>query len=449
MKLPVLETPTTTLPAASRDACGGSLFDHAVRLLPERARMLVYPAGRNARLAVADMIDRDGFGMRRFVGFADDKPMVEDDECLTLENAVAKWQPTHILLCARQPDLERTLALRAKEIAPTLPVITVRDKLIQALVPDNRLPRALSDIDSVTIVMCKTCNIRCSFCYQTDFSQRMSPDIFQEKLLPVYPHVSVIKLVGGEVTAYRHALPFVQTIPDRYPNATLRLTTNGILFDDRWAQVFCRTGGSVHHSIVAATSETYHRVTGQDKHGLVVANIEATIKLRERTKSSLGVFIGMVVVPDTQHEIESLVRLGESLGVDGVEIGVDTAQMHALDEATIRRQVERVTSHGTIHVHWDRLAMLYPDMIVDETIDDPCDLPDRAIFVEVNGTVYVCCHSHVAIGSLVRDDIETIWNSPAAFAVARDVAGGHCASCPQDCIYRPATVRAPRHALRP
>ena len=71
---------------------------------------------------------------------------------------------------------------------------------------------------------------------------------------------------------------------------------------------------------------------------------------------------------------------------------------------------------------------------------EPCTLPDNAVFVEVNDTVYACCHSHIALGSLADDDIETIWHSRPARAVSTDVSTGQCASCPQDCIYRPATV---------
>ncbi len=414
-----------------------------MRATPEDARILVYPAGRNARLAVSDATER-GFpgGQRTMVGFADDQPPDGASDCATLTQALQHHQPTHILVCARDPSLEDALVDKARRTAPAVEVLSARSSFIENAPLQKREPRALSDIRNLTIVICKTCNLRCSFCYQTDFTERMDPVIFREKLAALYPHVDVLQLVGGEVTAYPHALPFVQTLPDRYPQMKLRMTTNGVMFDQHWADVFCRTGGSVHNSIIAVTASTYRKVTGQDQHAAVVRNVERTLRMRDERGSELAVCIGMVVVPDTQYEVEALVMLGNSLGVDRVEIGVDTMQTHFLDRKALREQVDRIAAAGlSLHVHWDRLSMVLPDLPIEPTVTAPCTLPDSAIFVEANGTVYVCCHSHVALGSLVTDDIQTIWNAPAARAVAHDVQSGRCASCPQDCIYRAPTVR--------
>jgi MoaA/NifB/PqqE/SkfB family radical SAM enzyme len=355
-----------------------------------------------------------------------------------------------VLTCAREPALEKTLTANVRRQYPDLPVLSVRAMFVEALAAGGeRSERSLRDLKSVTIVMCKTCNLRCTFCYQTDFTQRMDPVIFNEKLRPVYAHTEVIKLVGGEVTAFKPALPFVREIPRLYPRVRLRLTTNGILFDERWTDVFCATGGSVHNSIVAATPRTYKLVTGQNRHEQVVENIRRTIATRANRRSSLGVYVGMVITPETQHEIEALVNLGAELGVDGIEIGVDTMRMGALDRDLIEAQVRRIIERNVIPVVWDRLSMLYPDLCPEPKLTEACELPDHDIFVEVNGTVYVCCHSHVAIGSLKQDTIETIFSSDAARAVAIDVRTGTCASCPRDCIYRPPTVargdRRPHH----
>lgn len=417
--------------------------------MPRTARILIYPGGRNARLAVMDLRDKDLLGGRTIVGFADDNSAAKGPDCRTLSEACVEWRPTHVLICARQPHVERTLELKALEALPHLVTTVARDAFVRGSALEfadetgstsRTVRRALADIKSVTLVMCKTCNIRCNFCYQTDFTERMNPGIFTEKLRAVSPHVEVIKLVGGEVTAFRHALPFVEQVVDRYPDTRLRLTTNGILFDERWTAAFCATGGSVHNSIVAATPQTYHRVTGQDKHARAVENVRRTIETRNARGASLGVYIGLVITPDTQHEIEAVVELGASLGVDGVEIGVDTMGMDGLDRDLIERQAHRIVEDKRVPVVWDRLAMLFPELCPEPAITEPCTLPDNAIFVEVNGTVYACCHSHVAMGSLLEDDIETIWNARPAHAVSNDVSTGCCASCPQDCIYRPATV---------
>jgi len=421
-----------------------SLLERAIASVPVDARVIVYPGGRNARLSVADLLDKDLLAGRTFLGYADDVPPEGAADCLTLDDSVARWHPTHVLLCSRQPAIEARLAMKLRDRFPHLEVVSARSVLLDALAPAGQSAgreRSLSDIGSVTIIICKSCNLRCSFCYQTDFTQRMAPEVFNEKLSAVYQHVDSISLVGGEVTAYTHAWPFVQTLADAYPGVALEMTTNGTLFGERWADVFCRTGGSVQTSLAAPTAKTYREVTGRDLHAQVLTNVRRTVQMRNERKASLGVFLGMVVTPQTQHEIAAVVDLGADLGVDAVRIGVDTMSMHKLDRDLIESQVRRVVKENLVAVHWDRLCMLYPDLIADRTITTPCTAAKDRLFIEVNGDVFVCCHSHLCIGSLLDNDIETIWRSREGYAVERDVSTGQCATCPQDCIYRPATVR--------
>ena len=51
-----------------------ALLGWAVRSLPPGARILFYPGGRNARLAVMDLAAEGGLGDRIIVGYADDNP---------------------------------------------------------------------------------------------------------------------------------------------------------------------------------------------------------------------------------------------------------------------------------------------------------------------------------------------------------------------------------------
>lgn len=369
MQLTVLDEPAARA-RPSGISSGGSLLAPVIDAMPRGTRILIYPGGRNARLAVMDLREKNALSDRTIVGFGDDQPPPGSSDCLPLDEAVSTWRPTHVLICARQPQLERKLAERVRASYPHLTTTIARDVFVESMLGEaarrsrerDVQPRSLSDIKSVTLVMCKTCNIRCNFCYQTDFTERMDPVIFNERLRAVYPNVDVIKLVGGEVTAYRHALPFVQQVALLYPGVRLRLTTNGILFDERWTDAFCTTGGSVHNSIIAATHDTYRHVTGQDKLGAVIENVRRTVAELDGRGISLGVYIGMVITPDTQHEIEAVVELGASLGVDGVEIGVDTMGIAALNQSLIERQVRAIVASNRVPVLRDRLAMLFPQL---------------------------------------------------------------------------------------
>jgi hypothetical protein len=151
--------------------------------------------------------------------------------------------------------------------------------------------------------------------------------------------------------------------------------------------------------------------------------------------------MSMVVTPETQHELAPMVRLAEDLGVDSVYVGVDFLAAERLDRPLIERQVRDVIERRSVPTNWDRIGMMFPDLIRTPSVTEPCRRDREAFYIEVNGDAFVCCHSHLPIGSLRDNDVETLWKSPAAYAVERDVSSGQCATCPQDCIYRPATLR--------
>ena len=77
MQLTVLEQPEATHshpPSPSGGTNGGSLLESAISAMPRSARILIYPSGRNARLALMDLRDKNLLGDRTIVGFADDNP---------------------------------------------------------------------------------------------------------------------------------------------------------------------------------------------------------------------------------------------------------------------------------------------------------------------------------------------------------------------------------------
>ncbi len=448
MKLPILDSPTASPPSSSRDRAteltwSQSLLERSVLTLPEDARILVAPGGRNAQLAVADLLKKNLLGNRTFVGFADDAPDPSLAECRKFEEAVSHGKPTHVLLCSRRPELEDKIHGRIQKQFPHLDIRSARSEIVRQF-SENITPsrtRQLEDIDSVVIVMCKTCNLRCNFCYQSEFESRMDPAIFTQQLASVYPHARILSLVGGEVTFYRHALPFAQTIPDQYPHLQMELTTNGVGFNHDWAEVFCKTGGRIGFSVIAGTGNTYEAIAGKDCLSQVADNIRRVVALRDKVKSNLALTISAVITPQNQHELIDMVQLGYDLGVDSVGFGADSISDHQLDRKIIEKQIQQIRSENKIKVYVDRIGMVFPDLVPQLDNTTPCTSAADSIFVEVNGDVFVCCQSHMRIGSLQDQDIESIWCSDEGYAVEADVTSGQCATCPQDCVFRPPTVR--------
>jgi len=158
-------------------------------------------------------------------------------------------------------------------------------------------------------------------------------------------------------------------------------------------------------------------------------------------KSNLELTISAVITPQNQHEIIDIVHMGHVLGVDSVGFGADTMSDHRLDHEIIEKQIQQIRSEDQIKVYVDRIGMVFPDLVPELDNTTPCTSAADSIFVEVNGDVFVCCQSHIRIGSLKDQDIESIWRSREGYAVEADVVSGQCATCPQDCVYRPPTVK--------
>ena len=92
-------------------------------------------------------------------------------------------------------------------------------------------------LNRMRLTMGMQCNVRCTMCYQTDFSPKfnMDPVVYRERLKEVYPHLRGVKLIGGEPTIMKNCREAAQLLR-AYPRIKLNITTNGIFIDDFWIE---------------------------------------------------------------------------------------------------------------------------------------------------------------------------------------------------------------------
>lgn len=63
-----------------------------------------------------------------------------------------------------------------------------------------------------------------------------------------------------------------------------------------------------------------------------------------------------------------------------------------------------------------------------------CDLPWRAILVDVDGNVKCCCFQKKILGNLNKNSLEEIWNGEQFMTLRSSINSGYYDSfCLQDC----------------
>ena len=120
----------------------------------------------------------------------------------------------------------------------------------------NTHATAFDGLSRLHLIMGLQCNVRCTMCYQTDFSPKfnMPPVLYKERLGEAYAHVTSVKLQGGEPTIMKNCKE-AAVILQRHPQVKLTVITNGVFIDDFWHETLVEQGGNVSVSINAATEQ--------------------------------------------------------------------------------------------------------------------------------------------------------------------------------------------------
>ena len=156
----------------------------------------------------------------------------------------------------------------------------------------------LSHLREILIEMGKQCNVRCTMCYQTDFSPatRTAEIIWKERLLPAFPTAETLLISGGEPTILPGAKELLKTVTTNYRHLKLHTVSNGVLFRGIWEEAFLAQGGSINFSLNAVSPDLYAKVVQFGRYQDVVENIERLIARRDAIGSQLRLRISTVIL---------------------------------------------------------------------------------------------------------------------------------------------------------
>ncbi|RPH93985.1 radical SAM protein [candidate division KSB1 bacterium] len=294
----------------------------------------------------------------------------------------------------------------------------------------------LDKLKFIHLEMGMQCNVRCSMCYQTDFSpnSRLSDAIWKEKMRPAYQTADYLVIVGGEPTVIPSCRELVKLVTSEYPNLTLDMATNGLLFNGFWADMFLEHGHCINFSIHTTKPDLYPRIVQFGNLQKVIENIDHVVQRKVETGSSLQIRTSVVVTNDTVLQIPDFILWSAEHGLDQVLIMTDQlGKFQDIPQAQVRDSIERayqiadanpqieVISLGDFDWYYASLHGL--DSVRPRTSGSarraPCPTAFDGIYVNDDGSAKPCCRSWYLYGNLNRQTLQEIWNSEAAYRFRR------------------------------
>jgi len=156
----------------------------------------------------------------------------------------------------------------------------------------------------------------------------------------------------------------------RYPNMTIRLTSNGTMLNDEKSRMVCKLLKSKDTFLVSLNSgsaATYARLNRADKFDLVVSNIQDFLKVRNELRSGPRLVIQILQSRLTSPEIEDFKKLWDGSLCEGDSINVKRLGVWG----------------GEVDV--EDIALPF------EINRYPCHDLWTTVVVDVHGNVYPCC----------------------------------------------------------
>jgi len=179
-----------------------------------------------------------------------------------------------------------------------------------------KLPRM-----SGQIAFSEMCNVRHTFCFQRSYNtNRLSDDVLYKKLLPVYPQIDNLRLLGGEPTIIPGIKEYIRWLKANYPKINLELVTNGVALDDDWLEIIKDCDIRVQWSLNSISEESFKKthVMGDPLaiRQKVFANLGKLIELHHTHSNPVIQSISMVITEQTAGDMEEFLRFALANGLN-------------------------------------------------------------------------------------------------------------------------------------
>lgn len=285
------------------------------------------------------------------------------------------------------------------------------------------------------------CNLRCKMCpvrYRDVANAYMSwPDFVQ--VIDDLPALAELHLQGlGEPMLHPRFFDMVEYAVAR--GVSVSVNTNLTLLTPAKAERAATCGlHAIFISVDGATAETYERIRVDARFDRLERNVARLTAALARHRSATRVQLVAVAMRENLDEIPALVELTARWGLGALSVQhlchdfsestlpaqyapmrafVDVQTLVGFDPPRVERTFDAARRAAEFHRIKLRLPQVTPRVHPAGTAGRArCDWPWRGPYVAYDGTAMPCCMvatpDRAALGNVVRDGVEPVWNGAA------------------------------------
>lgn len=291
----------------------------------------------------------------------------------------------------------------------------------------------------LTVETTSLCQLRCPVCAIPNVVERkgyFSVDLFRTVLAQVHWRLDTIYFGwSGEPLLNRDVTPMIRMATDR--GIKSYLNTNGMLVE-RCAEAILDSGlGFIGIDLDGLDQETLVQYRVRANWQEIVAGVERLTGLkRARGLSTPTVSLQMIVMKQTESQIDDFVRLAARLGADQVflkSFNIDLGNW--MSDADHRRMADRYLPSNPLYSRY-----LFEDgrlRVRREIIRARCPEAHGGMTILQNGDAVLCCldfRAHHVLGNILTTPLAEIWQSDAYGAIRKEVDARRLDLC-QNCTF--------------
>ncbi|MFA5275761.1 MAG: radical SAM protein, partial [Candidatus Omnitrophota bacterium] len=246
----------------------------------------------------------------------------------------------------------------------------------------------------------------------------------------------LVDLAGGEILLYPGAVELIRYCAER--GGQVNLTTNGTLIDEAMAEKLGHSGITCINISIDGLANTHAYIRDRKE---IFAQLEKSIRNLAQYKTIPHIAISTVINKYNLEELPELIRLPEKWGISSITFQALDNNFGAkyrpgwfarnefwpTDKAKIEQTfdflIKEVKSHMWIYISVDQLLAMKDYYLNPETATKgKCATGNNNFIIDEYGHVHLCWNMP-AVGNLVKNDPERIWNSPQASRMRKNISG--------------------------
>lgn len=270
------------------------------------------------------------------------------------------------------------------------------------------------------------CNFKCLTCKHgfVNYGNDMSENVLEKVIEELLPFANEIEMQG---TGESLLSPYFKRLFDAtklYPKIKKVLITNASLISEEQINDFVRSNMELIVSLDGADFDSYRLNRPIGDFEKIVSTLKKIGEEREKNgNSKFSYIINMVATRENFRCMAALINLAKQIGVDFVHISEvrecmpdkNTWERLKLDQCDERSIFETYVSDCKILAKEMGVGFSFnPYEKRNQIKKKLCVSPWYHVFIGADGEVKFCCEQSFAIGNLLYESFDEIWNGEKA-----------------------------------